>query len=301
MDHDRLFKQLLTTFFAEFVELFLPELSKYLRRDSIEFLDKEVFTDLTGGERHEVDLVVRARFEKTEAFFLIHIENQATRQPEFSQRMFRYFARLHEKFGLPVYPIALLSYDAPRTRERGEYEVRFPDRRVLSFRFRAIQLNRLNWRDFLRNPNPIAAALMTKMRIPTQDRPRVKLECLRMIVTLKLNPARTALIGDFMNSYLRLTDAEQFVYNQELDSVEPVQKRQLVAILDNLTEHQIRGRLIKISIAHLRHRFGNIPKKHERIIQLMPLNTLDQLTIAVLDFQDVKEAKAWIEQHKAAD
>jgi hypothetical protein len=27
MDHDRLFKQLLTTFFVEFVELFLPEVN----------------------------------------------------------------------------------------------------------------------------------------------------------------------------------------------------------------------------------------------------------------------------------
>jgi hypothetical protein len=57
-----------------------------------------------------------------------------------------------------------------------------------------------------------------------------------MIVTLKLNPARTALIRDFMNSYLRLTTAEQTVYNRELESVEPEQKRQIVAIVDNFTE-----------------------------------------------------------------
>jgi len=116
IDHDRLFKQLLTTFFVEFIELFLPKLAAHLNRDSIEFLDKEVFTDLTGGERHEVDLLARARLADTDAFFLIHVENQATRQPEFGQRMFRYFARLHEKYGLPVYPVALLSHDKPAAR-----------------------------------------------------------------------------------------------------------------------------------------------------------------------------------------
>jgi hypothetical protein len=301
MDHDRLFKQLLTTFFAEFVELFLPELSRYLKRDSIEFLDKEVFTDLTRGERHEVDLVVRSRFLKTEAFFLIHVENQATRQPEFSQRMFRYFARLHEKFGLSVYPIALLSYDAPRTRERGAYEVKFPDRRVLSFRYRAIQLNRLNWRNFLRNPNPIAAALMTKMKIPVNDRPRVKLECLRMIVTLKLNPARTALIRDFINSYLALSAAEEIAYNQELQAVEPKQKRKIVQIIDRMYLTEVRLRSVKTCLAMLKHRFGVIQRKLEKIVELMPIETLDQLQIAILDFQDMKEAKVWIEQHKATD
>lgn len=40
IDHDRLFKELLTTFFVEFVELFLPEVSSYLERQSVKFLDK---------------------------------------------------------------------------------------------------------------------------------------------------------------------------------------------------------------------------------------------------------------------
>ncbi|MGO8751454.1 MAG: hypothetical protein ACLQNE_36375 [Thermoguttaceae bacterium] len=30
MDHDRLFKELLTTFFLDFLEVFCPELAKYL-------------------------------------------------------------------------------------------------------------------------------------------------------------------------------------------------------------------------------------------------------------------------------
>jgi hypothetical protein len=49
IDHDRLFKELLTTFFVEFLDLFLPEVCAYLEQDSTEFLDKEVFTDVTSG------------------------------------------------------------------------------------------------------------------------------------------------------------------------------------------------------------------------------------------------------------
>jgi predicted transposase/invertase (TIGR01784 family) len=117
MDHDRLFKLLLTTFFVEFLELFFPELIRYLDPDSVEFLDKEVFTDMTEGERREVDLVVKARFRGVAAFFLIHVEHQAQPQAEFARRMFCYFARLHEKYALPVYPVALFSYDEPRRAE----------------------------------------------------------------------------------------------------------------------------------------------------------------------------------------
>jgi predicted transposase/invertase (TIGR01784 family) len=99
MDHDRLFKELLTEFFVEFLELFFAELVRYLDGDSVEFLDKEVFTDVTEGERHEVDLLVKARFRDQPSFFWIHVETQAQPQAEFARRMFSYFARLHEKNG----------------------------------------------------------------------------------------------------------------------------------------------------------------------------------------------------------
>jgi|GEM_PF-2466122 hypothetical protein len=40
IDHDRLFKELLSTFFVEFVDLFFPEMAAYLDRDSLTPLDR---------------------------------------------------------------------------------------------------------------------------------------------------------------------------------------------------------------------------------------------------------------------
>ncbi|ELP53050.1 hypothetical protein O53_4779 [Microcystis aeruginosa TAIHU98] len=76
IDHDRLFKELISTFFLEFIELFFPQVMDYLDRDSITFLDKEVFTDVTEGERYESDLVAQVKFRGKESFFLIHVEAQ---------------------------------------------------------------------------------------------------------------------------------------------------------------------------------------------------------------------------------
>jgi len=50
IDHDRLFKELLSTFFIEFLELFLPQLASTIERDSIVFQPQEYFADLTTGE-----------------------------------------------------------------------------------------------------------------------------------------------------------------------------------------------------------------------------------------------------------
>src|ERR1051325_10103345 len=131
MDHDANFKELLSVFFIEFVELFLPDVAGYLDRTSIEFLDKEVFTDILAGEKRVADLVVKARFRDQEAFFLVHVENQASSKPAFLRRMFLYFARLHEKYDLPVYPVVIFSYDKPKRPAPDRYEVAFPGKTVL--------------------------------------------------------------------------------------------------------------------------------------------------------------------------
>lgn len=94
INHDRLFKELLTTFFVEFLDLFLPSVLEYLDTDSIQFTDKEVFSDLVRGEKNILDLVALARFQSQDYSFLIHIENQASNVPEFNRRMFRYFCSL---------------------------------------------------------------------------------------------------------------------------------------------------------------------------------------------------------------
>jgi len=224
MDHDRLFKELLTTFFVDFLEVFCPELAMYLDPGSVEFLDKEVFTDVTHGDRHEVDLIAKAQFRRQPLGFLIHVEAQARQQDIFPQRMFTYFARFHEKYRLPVYPIAVFSFATPRDLEPDEYRVDFPDLRVLSFRFRGVQLNQLDWQDYEKRRSPILAALMANMHRGPEEAARVKLACLRMLSELGLDPARRELISGFIDSYLRLTIEEEQQFGAELQKLRPQER-----------------------------------------------------------------------------
>jgi hypothetical protein len=50
IDHDQNFKNLISTFFIEFLELFLPELAQKIDPKSIKFLKQQYFTDLIEGE-----------------------------------------------------------------------------------------------------------------------------------------------------------------------------------------------------------------------------------------------------------
>ncbi|MGL5076671.1 MAG: Rpn family recombination-promoting nuclease/putative transposase, partial [Waterburya sp.] len=227
INHDQLFKELLTTFFVEFLDLFFPSVLEYLDTDSIQFVDKELFTDLVLGEKNIMDIVALAKFQAQNYSFLVHVENQASNAPEFNRRMFRYFCSLFLKYDRPIYPIVIFSYDRPQRLDKSSFAIDFPNKQVLNFDYEIVQLNRLDWRDFLKQKNPVAAALMSKMKIDQSDLALVKAECLRLLVTLRLDPAKMQLISGFVDSYLRLNSIEEAIFQSELGTMELQEREQI--------------------------------------------------------------------------
>jgi hypothetical protein len=199
MEHDRLFKRLFSVFWPHLLTDFFAALAAYLNPDSCLFLDKQVFAEAGLDDAREVDLLIQARVQESDAFFLIHIEHQSARQPDFPRRMFRYFTRLHESHNKPVYPIVVFSHDAPSAPEPATYEVVFPDKRVLTFEYTVLQLNRLSWRDYVNRPSPAVAALMAKMQRAPGEGWQVKLACMRMLLGLGLEPSQRRLVAQFVD------------------------------------------------------------------------------------------------------
>jgi hypothetical protein len=94
----------------------------------------------------------------------------------------------------------------------------------------------LNWRDFLNQPNPVAAALMSKMKIDPADRPRVKVECLRLLATLRLNPAKSELISGFVDTYLRLNVQEEQEFQTAVGTLEETEREGIMQIVTSWME-----------------------------------------------------------------
>lgn len=61
---------------------------------------------------------------------------------------------------------------------------------------------------------------MSKMQIAPTDRPKVKAECLRLLVILKLDPTRTQLISQVVDTYLRLNAQEDQTFQTEIDKLD---------------------------------------------------------------------------------
>lgn len=141
------------------MELFFPSVLEYLDTDSIQFVDKELFTDLVQGEKNILDIVALAKFQSQDYSFLVHLENESKSQTSFNRRMFRYFCSLFLKYDRPIYPIVVFSYDSPQRLDKSNFVIDFPDGQIVNFDYKIVQLNRLHWRDFLQQKNPVAAVI----------------------------------------------------------------------------------------------------------------------------------------------
>jgi hypothetical protein len=290
INHDQLFKELLTTFFVEFLELFFPSILEYLDTDSIQFVDKELFTDVIGGEKKIMDIVALAKFQGQDYSFLVHVENQASNAPEFNRRMFRYFCSLFLKYDRPIYPIVVFSYDSPQRLDKSSFAIDFPHKQVLKFDYEIVQLNRLNWRDFLQQKNPVAAALMSKMKIEKKERPTVKAQCLRLLVTLRLDPAKMQLISGFVDSYLRLNSTEEAIFQSELGTMETREQEEIMQITTSWEQKGQSNTILRL----LNRKLGNLSEEIATRIKSLEPNQLDSLTEDLLDFQAFEDLERWL-------
>lgn len=295
IDHDRLFKELLSNFFPEFIELFFPDISAEWERDSVQFLPLEVITDVTEGEKKILDIVVQASLKSQDTLFIIHTEHQSYSQTGFNRRMFTYFARLHEKYALPIYPIVIYSHDSPKTPEPNSYRLELAKKIILEFNYDVIQLNQLHWQDFVNQRNPVASALMAKMRMSTTERPQVKLTSLQLLTSLRLNPARVQLISGFIDTYLELNSQEEVVFQEQLATIEPKEQEKVMQIVTSWMRQGEKQGELKLLMRLLNRRLGEISPQLKGRIENLSTPELENLGEALLDFSSVADLEAWFE------
>ncbi|MFK4997067.1 hypothetical protein ACI2OX_04225 [Bacillus sp. N9] len=149
------------------------------------------------GEKRTIDILAEMKLKGEESIILIHVEPQSYFQQEFHERMFIYCSRLYEKYRKPILPIAIFSYNDRRD-VPDQFTIDFPTLQVNKFTYLQIHLIKMNWRKFIHKNNPVAAALLSKMGYKEDERVQVKMEFLRTLSRLELNPAKTELIYGFL-------------------------------------------------------------------------------------------------------
>ena len=144
--------------------------------------------------------------------------------------------------------------------------------------------------DFLQQKNPVAAALMSKMKIDTRDRPTVKAQCLRLLVTLKLDRAKMQLISGFVDTYLRLNSNEETLFQSQLSTMNIQEQEQIMQIT---TSWEQKGQSNTI-LRQLNRKLGNLPEEIVTKIKSLESSQLDTLTEDLLDFATFDDLDRWL-------
>lgn len=144
---------------------------------------------------------------------------------------------------------------------------------------------------------------MAKMNFKPEERVRVKLECLRMLVTLQLNPAKMELISGFIDTYLRLNAAEEQQLERELKQANLVEEEKVMQIVTSWMEKGIEQGLaqgitqgeLRIIKKLLKRRFINIEPSLEKRIDSLSSEKLENLSEAIFDFQSLEDLIKWLD------
>jgi hypothetical protein len=168
---------------------------------------------------------------------------------------------------------------------------------VLEFNYQVVQLNRLNWRDFLNQPNPVASALMAKMNIADKERAKVKAECLRLLITLKLNPAKMQLISGFIDTYLNLNPVEEIQFQEEISTFsQPVQEGVMQITTSWMRQGIEQGieREKTLILRQIKRKLGEINPSLETKIMQLSIDDVEVLGEALFDFSTVEDLINWL-------
>ncbi len=109
--------------------------------------------------------------------------------------------------------------------------IHFPFGKVLDFHFFTVELRKQNWRNYIRQDNPIAAALLSKMGYTESERVELKKQFLRMLVRMELDEAKQRLLFGFFETYVKLSDEEERRLRSEVNEMETKEKEQVLELM----------------------------------------------------------------------
>ena len=135
-------------------------------------------------------------------------------------------------------------------------------------------------RKFLGSENPLAFALMAKMKYNQSQRVKLKADFLRWILGVPINPAKQSILLEFIETYMTLTRTEESKFSS-LVSREPeyLEVEKMITTFEKrgMEKGQIEGKRESLLLL-LERRFqeldDSVKKKIQRIRSAKRLNSL---------------------------
>jgi hypothetical protein len=122
-----------------------------------------------------------------------------------------------------------------------------------------------------------------------------------MLLGLDIVPAKRDFVAGFIDTYLKLSPAEQEVFQDEIKNLAPEQEQKYMQIVTSWGEKAyIQGKVegqTDTLLTLFNSRFGQLSPQIESKIRSLMQEQLSKLTLAIFDFKTQEDLAQWLEQN----
>ena len=314
-DYDSPWKEILDAYFEDFMRFFFsPAHAAIDWSRQPEFLDKElqkITADAELGRRHADKLVKVWLKNGEEICVLIHVEVQGDRETGFELRIYVYNHRIFERYNTPVASFVILTDDDPNWRP-SEYRQQVFGTQT-SFQFEAAKLldYEARWAELEADANVFAVVTMAHLRVISTRRDigarmNWKLQLTKLLYERGYDKLTVLKLFKFLDWLVWLPKELQKKYEGDLICYEEEKRMPYVTSIElrgiekGIEKGMEKGRVegaTNLTLRQLRRRFGTLAEETQTRIQTLPLNSLEELGEALLDFSSVNDLQAWLDTH----
>ncbi len=308
---DELWKETIEKLFPQFIEFFHKELYDDLNfRKGYVFLDKE-FQSIVSKSDHGkgyVDKLVKVYLKNGEdRWILIHIEVQGYKDVEFSERMFRYFYRIYDKYKRKILAIAILT-DSSKNYHPSEFVYNFYDTR-LNYSYRTYKVVEQSEERLSKSKNPFALAILAalysiKAKNNEEMKLKFKLKLVRTLLKKGYEEKEIIEMFRFIDGVVKLNDVmREKLFKDEIMKMKEVKDMPYITSIERLAKEEgiekgiekgIRNTLEKL----LTRKFGELDKETLDLIDTASKKAIEKILSSIFDIKKLDEVKSILKDQK---
>lgn len=214
-DYDRLWKDIISDFFEEFLLFFAPEL--YEQVDFLQAplpreqeLHKLIPTSKTKNRR--ADKLVGLKLKNgQEQWILVHIEVQGKKETDFPQRMFQYFYRALDMYDQKLYAITLFTDDSP-TFKPDTYNYQFFGTELM-YKYNTFKILEQDEDHLLQSNNPFALVILAGLYVIKSKKKhnlkhQYKMKLIRLLKKASIPKSKVYRLFHFIDYVIELNEVE---------------------------------------------------------------------------------------------
>ncbi len=221
ISRDTLWKGIIEDLFSDFLYYFFPTWAENEVNFEIpfEFLDKELdeIYPSEDGKNRRADKLVKV-FTKSgeEKWILVHVEVQNYKDADFSERMFTYFYRIRDRWGVNILALAIYA-DANAEFHPSFYEYEYQNTKIrYDFNVFDLLLKSENELNIANNPFSMAMLMAKKVlgksKISDENQFRLKMEFVRKLQQANFSHQTILNVLNFIRYYVKFKN--ESVLNQ---------------------------------------------------------------------------------------